>query len=98
MKQTEKTGIVSMFFGTLTAIFQPVIPALAGSGMIKALLALLVALKLVDSASQTYQIFNAFGDALFYFLPFILAVSTAKRFNCSPYIAAYFDLLHIYSP
>lgn len=87
-ENTEKTGIVSMFFGTLTAIFQPVIPALAGSGMIKALLALLVALKLVDSASQTYQIFNAFGDALFYFLPFILAVSAAKRFNCSPYIAA----------
>ena len=84
----EKKGIVSMFFGTLTAIFQPVIPALAGSGMIKALLALLVALHLVDSGSQTYQIFNAFGDALFYFLPFILAVSAAKRFKCSPYIAA----------
>ena len=84
----EKKGIVGMFFGTLTAIFQPVIPALAGSGMIKALLALLVALHLVDSGSQTYQIFNAFGDALFYFLPFILAVSAAKRFKCSPYIAA----------
>lgn len=84
----EKTGIVAMFFGTLTAIFQPVIPALAGSGMIKALLALLVAMKLVDSASQTYQIFNAFGDALFYFLPFILAYSAAKRFKCSPFIAA----------
>ncbi len=84
----EKKGIVAMFFGTLTAIFQPVIPALAGSGMIKALLALLVALHLVDSGSQTYQIFNAFGDALFYFLPFILAVSAAKRFKCSPYIAA----------
>ena len=84
----EKQSPVMAFFGTLTAIFQPIIPALAGSGMIKALLALLVALGLVDSASQTYQIFNAFGDALFYFLPFILAFSAAKRFNCSPYIAA----------
>lgn len=84
----EKKGFVAVFFGTLTAIFQPIIPALAGSGMIKALLALLVALKLVDAGSQTYQIFNAFGDALFYFLPFILAFSAAKRFKCSPYIAA----------
>lgn len=84
----EKTGIVAMFFGTLTAIFQPIIPALAGSGMIKALLALLVALKLVDAGSQTYQIFNAFGDALFAFLPFILAFSAAKRFKCNPYVAA----------
>lgn len=48
----EKTGIVAAFFGTLTAIFQPIIPALAGSGMIKALLALLVELKLVDAGSM----------------------------------------------
>jgi len=84
----EKTGIVAAFFGTLTAIFQPIIPALAGSGMIKALLALLVALKLVDAGSQTYQIFNAFGDALFSFMPFILAFSAAKRFKCNPYVSA----------
>lgn len=84
----EKKGIIASFFGTLTAIFQPVIPALAGSGMIKALLALMVAFKLVDNASQTYQIFSAFGDALFYFLPFILAFSAAKRFKCNPYVAA----------
>lgn len=83
-----KKGIIAMFFGTLTDIFQPVIPALAGSGMIKALLALMVATKLVNSQSQTYQIFNAFGDALFYFLPFILGFSAAKRFKCSPYLAA----------
>lgn len=84
----EKTGIVAAFFGTLTAIFQPIIPALAGSGMIKALLALLVACKLVDPGSQTYQIFNAFGDALFSFMPFILAFSAAKRFKCNPYVSA----------
>ena len=85
---TEKNGIIAAFFGTLTAIFQPIIPALAGSGMIKALLALLVALKLVDPGSQTYQIFNAFGDALFSFMPFILAFSAAKRFKCNPYVSA----------
>lgn len=84
----KNTGIVAAFFGTLTAIFQPIIPALAGSGMIKALLALLVAFKLVDSGSQTYQIFNAFGDALFSFMPFILAFSAAKRFKCNPYVSA----------
>ena len=84
----KQSNPVTAFFGTLTAIFQPIIPALAGSGMIKALLALLVAGNLVDKTSQTYQIFNALGDSLFYFLPFILAVSSAKRFKCSPYVAA----------
>lgn len=83
----EKTGPAARFFGLLTAIFQPIIPALAGSGMIKAFLALLVAFKLVDSASQTYAIFNAFGDALFYFMPFILAASAANVFKCNKFIA-----------
>lgn len=84
----EKKGFVSAFFGGLTAIFQPIIPALAGSGMIKALLALLVFVGLIDSGSQTYQIFNAFGDALFSFLPFMLAFSAAKYFKCNAYVAA----------
>ena len=82
----EKKGIVAGFFGGLTAIFQPIIPALAGSGMIKALLALLVFVGWVDSGSQTYQIFNAFGDALFSFMPFMLAFS--KYFGCNQYVSA----------
>ncbi len=84
----EKKGIVAGFFGGLTAIFQPIIPALAGSGMIKALLALLVFIGWVDSGSQTYQIFNAFGDALFSFMPFMLAFSAGKYFGCNQYVSA----------
>ena len=84
----EKKGIVAGFFGGLTAIFQPIIPALAGSGMIKAMLALLVFVGWVDSGSQTYQIFNAFGDALFSFMPFMLAFSAAKYFGCNQYVSA----------
>lgn len=87
-QKEEKIGLVNEFFGTLTAIFTPVIPALAGSGMIKALLALMVSLGIITSGSNTYQVFYAFGDAIFSFMPFILAVSAAKRFKCSPYIAA----------
>ena len=84
----ENIGIVAGFFGGLTAIFQEIIPALAGSGMIKALLAFLVFVGWVDNGSQTYQIFNAFGDALFSFLPFMLAFSAAKYFGCNQYVSA----------
>ena len=88
-QQGEKSdNLIMRFFGTLTAIFQPVIPALAGSGMIKALLALLVATHVISNGSQTYAIFYAFGDALFSFMPFILAYSAAKHFACNPYISA----------
>ncbi|WP_286905216.1 beta-glucoside-specific PTS transporter subunit IIABC [Clostridium sp. UBA1652] len=86
--EDKETGIINKVLGAITAIFTPVIPALAGSGMIKAVLALLKTFGLVDAGSQTY-IFLAFvSDTVFYFLPVILAFSAAKRFKCSPYLAA----------
>lgn len=83
-----KTGIINRILGAITAIFQPVIPAICGAGMIKAVLALLTAFHIVGSESQTYALLNMFADTAFYFLPVILAFSSAKRFNCNPYFAA----------
>lgn len=81
-------SVINRVLGAITEIFQPVIPAICGAGMIKAVLALLVAFKLVTNASQTYVLLNMFADAAFYFLPIILAFSSAKKFNCNPYVAA----------
>ena len=55
--------------------------------MLKAVMALLVSFKLIDTASQTYSILNFMADAAFYFLPFLLANSAAKKFKCNPYMA-----------
>lgn len=84
----KETGIINKILGTITAIFTPVIPALAGSGMIKALLAVLKLFGWVDVDSQTYLYLSFLSDTVFYFLPVILAYSAAKRFKCSPYLAA----------
>lgn len=58
---------------TLTGIFTPILPPLTAAGMIKAVLAILVAFKLVSNTSSTYQVINFMGDATFYFLPIPLA-------------------------
>ncbi len=84
----KDTTVINKVLGAITEIFQPVIPAICGAGMIKAVLALLVTFKLVTNASQTYVLLNMFADAAFYFLPLILAFSSAKKFNCNPYVAA----------
>lgn len=84
----KETGVINKVLGTITAIFTPIIPALAGSGMIKALLAVLKLFGLVDAGSQTYAYLTFLSDTVFYFLPVILAYSAAKRFKCSPYLAA----------
>lgn len=72
---------------TLTGIFTPILPALTASGMIKAVLAILIAFKLVNNQSMTYQVLNFMGDATFYFLPVLLANSAAKKLGCNPFLA-----------
>ena len=57
------------------------------TGALKAVLAILVAFKLVDSTSSTYQVINFMADATFYFLPILLANSAAKKLGCNPYLA-----------
>ena len=84
----NETGIINKVLGTITAIFTPIIPALAGSGMIKALLAVLKLFGWVDAGTQTYAYLTFLSDTVFYFLPVILAYSASKRFKCSPYLAA----------
>lgn len=83
----KKGSVADKLIDTVSGIFTPILPALTAAGMIKAVLALLVAFKLVDSSSNTYQVINFMGDATFYFLPILLANSAAKKFGCNPYLA-----------
>jgi PTS system beta-glucosides-specific IIC component len=82
-----KKSVVSTIFDTVSGIFTPFLPALSGAGMIKAVMALLVAFKVVSSASQLYAILNFIADAAFYFMPVLLAYSSAQKFKANPYLA-----------
>lgn len=85
--QENSKGIVNTVLDTISGIFFPIVPALAGAGMLKALLSLLAAFKLVTVESSTYQFMNFMGDACFYFLPIIIAGSAAKKFKVNQYVA-----------
>ena len=84
----EKKDVINTIIDFIAGTFQPIIPALSGAGMLRALMAILVAFKLVDTSSQTYAILNFFGDAVFYFLPLLLAFSQAQKLKCNPVLAA----------
>lgn len=83
----EKKNPVVRVLDTIAGIFTPIIPAITGAGMLKAVMALLVTFKVITTTSQTYQFLNFFADAAFYFLPFLIANSAAKKFKCNPYMA-----------
>lgn len=86
-KSTERKNPVEVVIDFVASVFQPVIPALSGAGMIKALLALLVVLNVITNDSPTYYLLNLFADGVFYFLPFILAFTTAQKMKCNPILA-----------
>lgn len=84
----EKKGFLNTVIDFVAAVFQPVIPALSGAGMVKAVLALLTVFHVITNDSQTYVLLNMFADAIFYFLPVLLAYTTANKLKCNPILAA----------
>lgn len=83
----KKSGnLFSNFFETIAGIFNPIVPALAGAGLVRAFLTIAVLLGL-DNTSQTYQVINIIANAIFVFLPFLLASSSAQVFKMNRYVA-----------
>ncbi|MCM3448248.1 MULTISPECIES: beta-glucoside-specific PTS transporter subunit IIABC [Bacillus] len=84
----QKKNVLSAMFDVISGVFTPILPAIAGAGMIKGLVALAVTFGWMSEKSQTHSILTAVGDGAFYFLPLLLAVSAARKFRCNPYVAA----------
>lgn len=84
---TKKRNPVSVVLEGLASIFSPIIPAIAGAGILKGVLALAVAMKWLETSNQTYQILLAISDGIFYFMPLALAVSAGKKFGANPFVA-----------
>lgn len=90
-----KRGI-SNFIGVLTASMIPIIGILAGSGILKGILAALTGFKVLSTTSGTYVILNAVGDATFYFLPVVLGFTAAKKLGSDPIVLAIVGGIIIY--
>ena len=86
--KNSKKGIISIFMDIVSGVFGPIVPAIAGAGMIKGLLAGFIALKIISNESDTVKIIDMAASGVFTFLPFFLAVSAAKIFKTNQYLAA----------
>jgi PTS system beta-glucosides-specific IIC component len=86
-KTETKKSVFSQIIETVSGVFGPVIPVLIGCGMIKSVTAVLTTFSLIATESTTFAIFNLIGDLLFYFFPFFLAVSAAKKFKTNEFLA-----------
>lgn len=86
-ESTEKKSAISTVMDTIAGIFTPVLPAITGAGMLKALIVIFTAFHILSAESQTYQLLSFIADAAFYFLPVLLAHTAATKFKCNPYVA-----------
>ncbi|WP_054749810.1 PTS transporter subunit EIIC [Lacticaseibacillus thailandensis] len=84
-ESTAKEGIVSKLMDVISGIFTPILPALAGTGLIKGVLALLVAFGWMNTKGSWYQVLYMISDSVFYFLPFFVAVTAARKFKTSEF-------------
>jgi beta-glucoside PTS system EIICBA component len=70
----------------VTSIFSPLLGVMAGAGILKGLLALLIAMDLISKNTGSFRILNAASDSMFFFLPIFLGYTSAKSFGGKPFI------------
>lgn len=85
--EKDDRGTASKIIDTITGIFTPILPAITAAGMLKAVLSLLVVFNAIDKTGQTYIIIDFMADSAFYFLPILLAASSAQKFKTNMYLA-----------
>ncbi len=81
----EKKKPLDAFIGIVTAVFTPVLGVLSACGIIKGLLALFVAVGVLNGAGGTYNILYSLSDSLFFYFPIILGYTAAKKFGISEF-------------
>ncbi len=87
LDDVKKKGVVNLVLDTLTSILSPIIPAFCAAGMLKVVLLTLVSIGAISDSSATYTVFSNISDVAFYFLPFLVAVTSAKRFKVNEGLA-----------
>lgn len=78
---------ISGIIETIAGVFSPTLPVLVGCGMFKAIVSLLTNLHVLEATDNLTVLLSMMGDLIFYFFPFFLAVSAAKKFKVSEYMA-----------
>lgn len=81
-----KKPIGTLIFDVISRSFSPLIGALAGAGMLKALLTVLASLHVLSADSETHKVLAGASNAVFYFLPIFLGITLSIRLGVNAYV------------
>ncbi|MDQ0174875.1 beta-glucoside-specific PTS transporter subunit IIABC [Bacillus chungangensis] len=85
-QENNQSSLLSKVFEIISGGFSPLIPALAGSGMLKALLTILTEFGVLSYESGTFAVLSAAANAVFYFLPIFLGITLSMKLGANPYV------------
>lgn len=80
-------GLGAWLLDFIVGVFQPLIPAIAGAGVLKSLMLLTTMFGWLSAKDPTYTSLVAISDATFFFLPLMVAVTTATKLNSNKLVA-----------
>ncbi|MBG9978224.1 beta-glucoside-specific PTS transporter subunit IIABC [Ruoffia tabacinasalis] len=81
-----KGNLFDQFIDLMSGLFQPFLGPMSAAGILKGVVANLGALGMTE-ANGAYALLNAAGDGFFQFLPFMIALTAAKRFKMNQFTA-----------
>lgn len=91
-EEGQKESKINQVFAFISGCITPTLPVLIGSGLISAILALLLNFKLLTSESSTYILLNALANTAYAYLPVMVAYAGARRLKTNEYVAAFIML------
>ncbi|WP_298788658.1 PTS transporter subunit EIIC [uncultured Marinococcus sp.] len=75
------------FLEIVISIFTPLLPLFAGAGLLRGFTILATQIGVLNEDSNTNLILTLAATSVFQFLPLLVAITAARRFKTSPYIA-----------
>ncbi|MEH0873590.1 beta-glucoside-specific PTS transporter subunit IIABC [Pectobacterium cacticida] len=87
VERDQSTSAMGRLIDLVAGIFTPLLGAMAAAGVLKGALAIVIALGWLSTKESTYIILHAASDSLFYFLPMLLAITAARKFETNVFVA-----------
>jgi PTS system beta-glucosides-specific IIC component len=85
-KYVRKKFSVNYIFEVISGGFSPLIPIMAGAGMVMALLTVLLELKVLTWEDPTFLVLYSAYRSVFYFMPIFLGITLSKKLEANMYV------------
>lgn len=87
-KKIKKGGAADFVIRCISGSITPLLPAVCGSALIRAILSALVNFGVLAETGSTCLVLTAAANAVFYFLPILVGFTLSQQLNVNPYVGA----------